>query len=244
MKFSITVLFLFCMTSVRADRTSDEGNTVVIDEKAPTVPKTKKIQPQFNQVQQRPEKKPVIKRTTPKKVKAAATNAKVNNSPLHRSSIGVGLGQTFLLGDYEDLGEDKITLDFFYSYRASYSFELLLNAHYSKHETGQKDVELKGLVAGIKSHLFHLDSFSPFLLGGLGFYRPVVTRNLDGQIRESDAKFTFGATAGAGIDLMLNEHYTVGILGQLHFPFRLKQETQPAVTGQYAKLLLTVAYIF
>ena len=41
---------------------------------------------------------------------------------------GLGLGQTFLTGDFGKNGEDSITVDLYYKYKASYSFDLIVNA--------------------------------------------------------------------------------------------------------------------
>lgn len=201
--------------------------------------------PFFCALAQSPKKEPIVVEKENKKTpKATSSSDKKKKGHLKRSSLGIGIGQNFLLGDFADLGEDAITFDLFYSYRASYSFDLLINAHFSEQDFNRTEVSLLGLAASIKSHLFHLDSFSPFLLGGLGFYRPEVTRVIDGALVESEAKITFGANAGAGVDLKLNDNYTVGILAQLHAPFRIKQDTQPAVTGMYSKLMLTAFYTF
>src|SRR5690606_25591879 len=44
-----------------------------------------------------------------------------NSGRLNRHSVVLGFGQTFLMQDLEDTGEDKITFDGFYNYSASYS---------------------------------------------------------------------------------------------------------------------------
>ncbi|EQC44412.1 hypothetical protein [Bacteriovorax sp. DB6_IX] len=94
------------------------------------------------------------------------------NRKLKVHSLGVGIGQTFLQGDFKDHGEDKITADLFYNYSASHSFDFLANFHYSTHEYRKKKVTATGLALGIKAKMFNFDNFSPFATGGLGFYSP------------------------------------------------------------------------
>lgn len=188
--------------------------------------------------------------TKPAEVKAEnkTPTTESSNSPAPRRlqlhTFGVGLGETFLLGNYSKHGEDKITMDFFYAYAASYSFDVLVNAHWSEHEDKKERMRVLGLNGAIKSRLFEFDNFSPFVLGGLGFYAPRAKRNDDGNIRRTDQKLTFGANFGAGVDLRLNDQWTVGALGQMHWPFSVKQDDQSDLKGYYFKLLLTLAYSF
>ena len=91
---------------------------------------------------------------------------------INKHGLGLGLGQTFLFGNFEKRGDNKITADILYSYTASYTFDLLVNAHFSTHEYKDRAVFLRGTAISIKGRSYEFDSFSPFLLGGLGFYMP------------------------------------------------------------------------
>lgn len=163
---------------------------------------------------------------------------------IHTHSIGGGLGQTFLLGNYAKYGEDKITLDLFYAYAASYSFDILVDLHWSKHQDKGEKMITKGVATSIKSRLFEFDNFSPFVLGGLGFYSPRAQRRTSTGKKWTDEKLTFGLNFGGGVDLRLNEHWTVGALGQMHWPFAVKQDDQSDLKGYYFKMLLTLMYTF
>lgn len=159
----------------------------------------------------------------------------------HAHSVGIGFGQTFLTGNFGDYGEDKIALpDLLYSYSASHSFDMLVDAHYSSHSYNNRRVKLPGGSVSVKGKLYQFDAFSPFALGGLGFYRPQIT---DGGY-ESKAKLTFGLNLGVGGDLKLNDMFTVGVLIQYHNPFDVKQSNAKKVEGSYAKLLITGMYTF
>ena len=160
---------------------------------------------------------------------------------LQKHAVGIGLGQTFLLGQFESFGDDQITADFLYTYTASYSFDLLLNIHMSDHAKGDKKVFLRGYTMSIKGRSYEFDAFSPFLLGGLGFYSPQIEEE-DGT--RSEEKFTFGINAGGGVDLRLNSNVIIGMMAQFHKPFEVDQEETKDINGSYFKLLLTTMYLF
>ena len=145
------------------------------------------------------------------------------------------------MGQFESFGDNGITADLLYTYTASYSFDLLINIHQSTHEYREKKVTLRGYSMGIKGRSYEFDSFSPFILGGLGFYLPQITES-DGDTSES--KWTFGFNAGGGVDLRLNDKVVTGLLAQFHKPFEIKQDETKDVSGSYFKLLLTVMYLF
>lgn len=159
---------------------------------------------------------------------------------IQKHSLGLGLGQTFLMGSYEDKGDDKITADLLYAYSASYSFDLLLNFHNSSHAYQTRKVWIQGLTMSIKARSYEFDAFSPFVLGGLGFYRPQIYKNGNTSVQKS----TFGMNLGAGMDLRLNHRVIVGLMGQYHLPFEVKQDDMENVRGSYFKLLLTTMYLF
>lgn len=169
---------------------------------------------------------------------------KLPNTGLQRHSVGIGIGQTFIMGDFEDNGEDEISWDLLYNYSASHSFDLMVGLHSSKHEYKKQYARMRGLTTSFKGKLYYFDSFSPFGIAGLGFYSPKVRRVLDGRLVESESKFTFGYNFGGGADLKLNDHFTVGVLAQYHNPFDVKQDLGPEVEGSYFKLLITTLYTF
>lgn len=159
---------------------------------------------------------------------------------INQHGVGIGIGQTFLLGNYQPYGDNKITGDLFYTYSASYSFDFLANIHASNHEYKNKEIYLRGITFNIKGRSYEFDNFSPYFLGGLGFYQPVISK--DGE--ESEAKNTFGFNIGAGADLRLNDKFAVGLLSTFHNPFDVKQDQTEDVKGSYFKLLLTTMYLF
>ncbi len=176
---------------------------------------------------------------------ASVASSSSSSSSSGKSSIGVGMGQTFLFGDFRETGDDSITFDLLYSYNASRTFDLLLTGHYTQHELRGKQTQLLGFSSSIKSRVFNFDSFSPYVLGGLGFYRPKVTRQVGvNNFQESEGKYTFGFNFGAGVDLELNDSYTIGLMASYHNPFKVKQDRMGSVRGSYSKLLVTLMRAF
>lgn len=191
------------------------------------------------------EVKPNIKAMTSKQqAEEVVTAPESINSSINLHSLGLGIAQTFLKGDFKDNGDDSITFDLLYNYSASHTFDLLINAHHSEHKIGAKRVYLNGIAPFIKAKFFQFDSFSPFVGGGLGFYLPIVKRELNGALTESKSKLVFGTNLGAGAELRLNRNFIVGTMGQIHNPFDAKQETAPEVEGSYYKLMIYLLYTF
>lgn len=189
--------------------------------------------------------------TTSKNAKKTATNPLTTSvqtprisSSLKKHSVGLGLGQTFLMGDFDKHGENEISWDVLYNYSASHSFELMAGFHTNKYTFQDTFVRTTALTTSFKGKLYQFDSFAPFALAGLGFYAPKVRRILTNQIVESDTKIVFGVNIGAGVDLRLNQKFTIGMLAQYHNPFDVKQELGPEVEGSYTKLLITTMYTF
>ena len=185
----------------------------------------------------------IVKKSGDSSSNHSNTNSSLG-SPIGSHSLGFGLGQTFLTGDFGENGEDGITVDLYYKYKASYSFDLVINGHYSSHEYEQKSSKLFGLAAGIRGKLYNFDSFTPYVLGGLGFYLPYLTREIDGNLKETESKLSFGTHLGLGGELELNGRFSVGVLAHYHNPFDVKQGTDPEIEGSYYKLLITTLYSF
>ena len=160
---------------------------------------------------------------------------------LRQHGLGLGIGQTFLFGNYGKYGQDKITADLLYSYAASHSFDLLVNAHMSTHKDNSEEMKLMGLTGSFKGRMFEYDNFSPYFLAGLGFYAPQADRSGTGK---TTRKLTFGTNFGGGMDLRLNDNYVIGVMAQLHWPFRVQQDGGSDLKGYYMKLLLTGMYLF
>ncbi len=194
------------------------------------------------------DKVPNVKNMTSNKqaeeVKAEVSEFDSTSDTVHLHSVGLGIGETFLKGDFKNNGDDAITFDLIYNYSVSHSFDLMVDVHHSEHKIGAKHVTLNGIAPFIKAKIYQYDAFSPFFGGGIGFYAPTVKREVNGALKESQSKTVLGYELGAGCELRLNRNMLAGVMGQLYNPFDVKQETDPVVQGYYYKLLIFALYTF
>ena len=179
-----------------------------------------------------------VEKIIPRAVKRRPENTIPKELKVH--SLGIGLGQTFVRGDLGKHGQDQITADIFYNYSVSYSFDLMLNLHYSEHDFARRQAKLQGLAVGIKAKLYEFDSFNPFFIGGFGFYGPKIRD----ELAKSPSEVVFGIHLGGGGELILNRRFSLGLLAHYHNPFDLHHEVKPAVEGFYFKLLVMMLYRF
>jgi opacity protein-like surface antigen len=163
---------------------------------------------------------------------------------IHKHSLGIGIGQTFLRSDFSSNGNDKITPDLYYTYSASYSFDFVANAHYSTHTYQDRKVKIEGLALSIKGKGYQFDAFSPFVLGGFGFYLPSATRANNGVLQDTRTQLVFGMNLGVGVELRLNDEVSVGVIAHYHDPFSVRQDVGPSLDGSYMKLLILASYTF
>jgi len=197
--------------------------------------------------QMKPNMHQLTSETTAKKVNndipSGGSELRIPGS-IRKHSFGLGLGQTFLRSDFHDQGTDKITPDLYYNYSASYSFDFMANLHWSKHSYLNQDVTVKGLALAIKAKVFQFDAFSPFFLGGFGFYLPQAHRYQGATVKETREQLVFGMNLGTGVELRLNDEFTIGVIAHYHDPFDVRQENAPDLEGSYMKLLIMGMYTF
>ena len=164
---------------------------------------------------------------------------------LKKHSIGIGVGQTFLFGDFDNTADDGVTvLNFYHVYEVSYSFDLFTNLHFNTLDSGSEEIELFGLTTSIRTNIFKFDSFSPFIFGGFGFYRPRATSEENNELSQTQSEIVFGLNGGTGVDLELSPHYTISLLAQYHLPFDVEQDQGPSLDGSYLQLLIGFFYNF
>lgn len=96
----------------------------------------------------------------------------------------------------------------------------------------------------IKAKVWQFDAFSPFFLGGFGFYLPQARRLENGVRKETREQLVFGMNLGGGVELTLNDEFSVGVIAHYHDPFDVRQENAPDLEGSYMKLLIMGMYTF
>ena len=174
----------------------------------------------------------------------SVSNSRIPSPQIESHSVGIGIGQTFLKSDLGRSGDDKITWDLYYQYRASRSFDFIANFHLMEHKLSKTYTRTSGLALGIKARVFQFDNFSPYILGGFGFYQPKISYESEGSTQTSETKTTFGWHLGGGAELQLNKRFSTGVLLHIHNPFSIEQENARDVSGWYYKLLITGMYTF
>ncbi len=165
-------------------------------------------------------------------------------SSLKKHSYGIGIGQMFLRGGFADHGSNQMTIDLYYNYSVSYTFDLLTNMHYNELDKKGESLITKGLTTAVKFKLYQIDEFAPFVMAGLGIYAPTEERLVDGDLTKTEAEPVMGWNAGAGADLRLNNKVMIGMLVHYHDPFDIEQDVGSNVKGAYTKLLVTLLYSF
>ncbi len=163
-------------------------------------------------------------------------------SGIKKHSFGLGIGQIFLRGGFADHGANQMTVDLYYNYSVSYTFDLLTNLHYNELHKKAESAKLKGLTTAVKFKLYQIDEFAPFVMGGLGIYAPEERRYVDGVVTASERRMTMGWNGGFGADLRLNRKFIVGMLVHYHDPFDVEQDIGNKVRGAYTKLMVTLLY--
>ena len=160
------------------------------------------------------------------------------NNKTKKHWLGLGIGQTHLIGNTYKKVDNELGFNGQYLYSASRSFDVYVNFHYSKHTRENQWVKLPGLTIGIKGRVYTLDSLSTFLLTGLGYYWPSVNREVNGTLMESETKAVLGVNIGTGLGLKLNAKSSISFVGHFHHPFKIKQEIGRDIRGSFFNLFM------
>jgi hypothetical protein len=166
--------------------------------------------------------------------------------------MAIDVGQVFLMGDLGNRYDDSIGGQIHYTYGVSDLFGFDVSAGYSGHSAG--DFSMTTLLAGLRTNLSWYDKVIPYLVFGLGFYRPSFTQRTLIAGPGTDATATtlapvlFGVHLGPGVDLELSKQLYFGAALTFHdvFGSTRNQTTgiQQDVGGTYASFLLHVGTTF
>lgn len=170
----------------------------------------------------------------------AAADPARSEKKIHSHTIGYGVGQTFLFGDYKDIADNHLGHQFFYSFKTSYSFDFSSGIHLSRHDEDNRDLKMAALWTNIKATFFDFDTFAPFVTGGFGFYWPRV----EAGPLESKSKTVFGINFGVGADLQFNSHWAIEFLTHFHKPFATRYENNQKIKGSFFNILIALLYTF
>jgi hypothetical protein len=169
------------------------------------------------------------------------------------NNLAVDVGQVFLMGDLGNKYDDSIGAQIHYTYGVSDLFGFDVSAGYSGHSDGQ--FSMTTLLAGLRTNLSWYDKVIPYLVFGLGFYRPSYTeKNGPTLLGGGDASTTtlapilFGVHLGPGVDLELTKQLYFGTSLTFHDVFGSAKTSSTGTTtdvgGTFASFLLHVGMTF
>lgn len=167
------------------------------------------------------------------------------------NNIALDLGQVFLIGDLARFS-DSIGTQLHYTYGVSDLFSFDSTFSYSEHSDGK--FSMTSLSAGMRMNMSWYDKVIPYLVFGLGFYRPSYkdwTLPTSGPGSAPDASISamlFGLHVGPGIDLEISKMVFFGAGLTFHSVFGttkpLSNGTPLNVGGTYATFLLHAGVTF
>jgi hypothetical protein len=168
------------------------------------------------------------------------------------NNLAIDVGQVFLMGDLGNKYDDSIGAQLHYTYGVSDLFGFDSSFGYSGHSDGQ--FSMTSLLTGLRMNLSWYDKVIPYLVFGLGFYRPSYQEkgvaSGPGQPVPTTtlSPVLFGVHVGPGVDLELTKQLYFGASLTFHDVFGSSKNDvtglQQDVGGTYASFLLHVGYTF
>jgi hypothetical protein len=161
------------------------------------------------------------------------------------NNLALDVGQVFLMGGMGGNYSDAIGTQLHYTYGVSDLFGFDSSLGYSSHSDG--GLSMTTLLTGVRMNLAWYDKIVPYMIGGLGFYRPSYTQTISGQ-SESLSPVLFGVHLGIGGDLELTKQLFFGAALTLHEAFGSQQAlpdgTPIEAGGMYMSFLLHAGVTF
>jgi hypothetical protein len=166
------------------------------------------------------------------------------------NNLSLDVGQVFLMGDLATQYNDDIGAQLHYTYGVSNLFGFDASLGYSRHSEGQ--FSMTTLLTGLRTNLAWYDKVVPYLVFGLGFYRPsyqmLLSDGSGGGTNSSVAPILFGVHLGPGIDLALSEQIFFGASLTFHDVFgsnrSIGNNRTLDVGGTYTTFLLRAGVTF
>jgi hypothetical protein len=165
------------------------------------------------------------------------------------NNVALDVGQVFLMGDLGTNYNDNIGAQIHYTYGVSNIFGFDSSLGYSEHSDGR--FSMTTLLTGMRTNLAWYDKVVPYLVFGLGFYKPsyqVLVNNGNGVVNSSVSPILFGVHLGPGIDLELTDQLFFGAALTFHDVFGSSRATADGryldVGGTYTSFLLHAGVTF
>lgn len=115
------------------------------------------------------------------------------------NNLSIDVGQVFLMGDLSRDYSNSIGSQLHYTYGVSDIFGFDSSFGYSDHSDGQ--FSMTTLLAGLRINLSWYDKVTPYLVFGMGFYRPSYRLSP----KESLSPVMFGVHVGPGVNLEITK---------------------------------------
>lgn len=160
------------------------------------------------------------------------------------NNVALDVGQVFLMGD---LGKysDAIGSQLHYTYGVSDLFGFDSSLGYSEHSDGR--FSMLSLLTGLRTNLSWYDRVVPYMVFGLGFYKPSFQQIANGEV-SSISPVLFGVHLGPGVDLQLSKQLYFGAALTFHDAFgttRIQADGTPlSVGGTFTSFLLHAGVTF
>ena len=167
-------------------------------------------------------------------------------------NLALDLGQIFLMGDLTQFS-DSIGVQVHYDYGVSEVFSFDSSLGYSEHSSGK--YSMASLLTGMRLNLGWYDRFTPYMIFGLGFYRPQYRNSSQSSARaeleqginpsSTLTAILFGLHLGPGVNLQLTQNLFFGASLALHYMFgvdRVSTSTGKLISlgGTYTSFLLHI----
>lgn len=145
------------------------------------------------------------------------------------NNFAVDVGQVFLMGDLGANYSDNIGAQLHYTYGVSDLFGFDASFGYSEHSDGK--FSMATLLGGLRTNLAWYDKVVPYVVFGLGFYRPSYQQTLGSGANTTISTVSpvlFGVHLGPGVDLEITRQIFFGAAITFHDVFGT---TKPSPTG-------------
>jgi hypothetical protein len=162
-------------------------------------------------------------------------------------NVALDLGQVFLMADLGSRYADNIGFQAHYNYGVSDLFAFDASMGYSSHSDGK--YSMFTLLSGMRTNLSWYDKVIPYLVFGLGFYKPAFELGSLGTSNYgSISPILFGIHLGPGVDLELTKQFFFGASLTFHDVFGGKRLASNGdsvdVGGTYTTFFLRVGTTF
>lgn len=129
------------------------------------------------------------------------------------NNVALHVGQVFLMGDLADDYSDNIGAQLHYTYGVSDMFGFNASLGFSEHSDGK--YSMATFLAGLRTNLSWYDRVVPYLVFGLGFYKPDYKLSAENSL----SPVLFGLHIGPGVDLALTDQFFFGASLTFHDVF-------------------------